>query len=289
MQGKRPREDAAEHAPNAAPELAPAAPLVHVLTCVETAAALLLAFSSPAGTMRLLSCCKEVRLCSTPGHATYSRSSPLAFAAKQLATTPLPWRFSGGTHMPLVHVVRRHSDKDDGMPAVAWLLAHGAELNDPGASRDPDSALYRATCDGNHVMMRALLAEGASANIVELEEVWSLDSLWTPLFCACERKDVEAVRLLLQFGARISTSNASLLRNKSVCVYALGADVEMPETEDDMRAAAELRLVISVYMDEIYMTTSTGPAQPGVWPPISSRLSFPHDFASGDDGSLDTA
>jgi hypothetical protein len=74
------------------------------------------------------------------------------------------------------------------LPAVRWLLDHGA---DPNNTSTGETAIFKAV-RGNHLEMTRLLIErGAKVNVQDVDG-------WTPLF-ACQ--SVEAVKLLIDHGA----------------------------------------------------------------------------------------
>lgn len=82
--------------------------------------------------------------------------------------------------------------------AVQWLLGQGVDLNfrDDEGYTPLHSAIDRQLGD-KHQVLALLLAAGAPVNRKGLND-------WTPAHMAAARDDVEALRLLVQYGADLT-------------------------------------------------------------------------------------
>ncbi len=106
------------------------------------------------------------------------------------------------------------------LPAVRWLLDHGA---DPNNTSTGETAIFKALHNDNLEMIQLLIERGAKVNIQDVDG-------WTPLF-ACQ--SVECAKLLLGKGADPTITDQ--------CDFPCWHWTKDPATRDFLKASAEER------------------------------------------------
>lgn len=106
------------------------------------------------------------------------------------------------------------------LPAVRWLLDHGA---DPNNTSTGETALFKAVRHNHFEMVKLLIERGAEANVQDVDG-------WTPLFCC---QSVESAEFLVQHGADPTITDQA--------DFPCWHWTEDPDTRDFLKASAAKR------------------------------------------------